>query len=144
MLLTKASLLALNLLQTHCICTYIPWPCDQTGKDCIQPKNRSGKEAGEKLCESAAASKKAAINTSLFLGDAVLKEELLRDARLEGPRWVCGGSSFILAKCSSLLQISLQKDFVHHAGPLLYWQPLPGSRSKSTIKMPPSQLLPRA
>lgn len=37
----------INRLQTRCMCTYIPWPCDQTGKDCLQPRNRSGKEAGK-------------------------------------------------------------------------------------------------
>lgn len=73
----------------------------------------------------------------------MLKEEPLRDVRLERPRWVWGGSSFILAKSSSLLQIPLQKDFAHHEGLPLHRQPLPGSRSKSTIKMPPSRLLPR-
>lgn len=151
-LLAKAALLALNLLQTHTlyICTYIPWPCDQTGKDCIQPKNCSGKEAGEKLCvnrhESAAASRKAADDTSFFfffLGDVVLKEEPPRDVWLERPRWVWGGKLFYFGKILlPLANRSLQKDFVHYEDLPLLRQPLSGSHTKGTIKMPPSQLLP--
>ena len=79
-------------------CTRIPRPCGQTGKDCVQPWNGGGEEAGEKLCvhpgESAAACRKAAVNTFFFsfflLGAAVLKEEPLRDAWLERLRWVGG------------------------------------------------------
>lgn len=66
----------------------------------------------------------------------MLKEEPLRDARLERPGWVWGGSAFILAKSSFLLQMSLQ-DFVH-------LQTHPGSCTTSTSKMPPHRCLPRA
>lgn len=83
-----------------------------------------------------------------FLGDVVLKEEPLRDARMERLRWVCGGgSAVILAK--SLFPLAILP-----AGGLCAGRALPrsphrvGDRSQSTdpphTELAPGQKMPKA
>lgn len=84
----------------------------------------------EELCShrggSAAASRKAAVNTFFFLGDVVLKEEPLRDARMERLRWVWGG------KCCYFGKIPLPCGrTLCSTSPVRESEPLPGARPGS-------------
>lgn len=100
------------------MCTYIPWPCDQTGKDCLQPRNRSGKEAGKSCAVTGAGALQPPekLQSTLFFFRRRGAKRGTAAGRADGEAEMGVGGEVLLfwQNPSFLLQISLREDFAQH------------------------------
>lgn len=91
MLLVKALLLALNLLQTHAVYAHtFLGHAIRPEKIALSPRTAAEGGQGKAVCypkRERCSLKKSCSQHFFFLGDVVLKEEPLRDAQLGRPGW---------------------------------------------------------